>query len=165
MAYRTISPDPSIEIGTVFDKLTVRQYLGLHKGKELYLCICECGNKLKTYKHLLLNGRRTACMNHKYEDVKVKVDDVIHEPSIYIPYDFVEFNNGVFKLNLKGVRFNIGDTIRGLTIKSIKGNTAKVKCTCGNEFYINLNKIFKTIGFDAVCSNTRCKMWGSTGNY
>ena len=48
-------------IGNKFNKLTVREFVGIKHKQSMYRCECECGNEIVTYRGHITRGHTKSC--------------------------------------------------------------------------------------------------------
>lgn len=113
-----------ISNGTKFNALTVIDFLGSKKRKSLYLCECDCGNKLEAYGKYLKNGDKKSCGCK---------------------------NGDALRHNLINQNFGRLTVIRFVS-EGKKGSTKwECQCSCGNTKIILANSLVKGASKSCGC--------------
>lgn len=68
------------------------------KNKNLWLCICDCGEEVQIYSSGLLNGKYTSCGKCKYRHLRTKEDMIGKHFSHLTVERIVEVEPGLFRL-------------------------------------------------------------------
>lgn len=103
------SEDGKIPIGSIFNKLTVIEDLGIQNNRRIYKCQCECGKIKKVTGNLLKQGQVGSCgkcLSSKNEYIICNILDSLNIPynhdCLYLPlfeetkrrlrFDFIIYN-------------------------------------------------------------------------